>query len=109
MCSMLFLAISSQAALYKGQRVYSKVCVSCHTSGEAFIGEKTQYEWDGFMENDGEKLINVHLESEKFKQEEKYKKYKKYFQSRKFKKRARHLKEFLMEYAQDSGNVAACS
>lgn len=106
---LLLTAVSTQAALYKGQRIYSKVCIKCHTGGESFVGEKTQFEWEGYMENRGEKLANTHLESDKFKEEKNYKKYKKYFESKKFKKKAKHLKEFLMEYASDSGNVAACS
>jgi hypothetical protein len=109
LCSLILFSISSQAALYKGQRVFSKVCLECHTGGESFVGQKTQYEWERYTSNKGERLAKVHLESEKFKKEQKYEEYKKYFTSSKFKKRVRHLKDFLMEYAQDSGNVAACS
>ena len=83
--------------------------MKCHTGGETFVGKKTQYEWDTFTRDKGKKLSDVHLKSDKFKAEEKYKKYKKYFESSKYKKRLKHLREFLMEYAEDSGNVAACS
>jgi cytochrome c1 len=105
--ALFFLTlISSQAALYKGQRIYSKVCMKCHTGGGAFIGNKTQYEWDTFTRSNGKKLLDVHLNSDKFKNEEKYKKY---FLSKKYKTNNKHLGEFLMEYAKDSGNVPACN
>ncbi len=109
LCLFVLLSVSSQAALYKGQRVFSKVCINCHTSGEAFIAEKAQYEWEMFMYSKSKKLIDAHLESEKFKKEEQYKKYEKYFKGRRFQKISKHLKEFLLEYAKDSGNVAACN
>ncbi|WP_373072630.1 cytochrome C [Sulfurimonas sp.] len=107
--ALILTAVSAQAALYKGQKVYSKVCIKCHTSGVEFVGGKTQFEWESYMDNKGKKLVETHLESDKFKEDEDYKKYKKYFESNKFKKRTKHLKEFLMEYAEDSGNVASCS
>ena len=108
---MLFFltAVSSQAALYKGQRVYSKVCMSCHNDGEAFISTKTQKEWKSLMKSKGKKLSELHLSSENFKKEKKYKKYKKYFKGSRFKKKSKHLKQFLVEYAKDSGNVPACN
>jgi len=108
-CSLLFLSVSTHAALYKGQKIYSKVCMKCHTDGEAFIAKKKQKKWNTLMKNKGKKLVYLHLESEKFKKEKKYKKYKKYFNGSKFKKKSKHLKQFLVEYAKDSGNVPACN
>jgi cytochrome c1 len=106
---LLIASIPAQAALYKGQKVYKKVCMECHTGGESFIGERSQFEWEEYTVKKGKKLAETHLESSKFKEEKEYKKYKKFFEGKKYKKNIKHLKEFLMEYASDSGNVAACS
>ncbi|QFR49113.1 cytochrome C [Sulfurimonas lithotrophica] len=104
-----FTVIPSQAALYKGQKVYSKVCMKCHTNGEAFVSNKKQKEWNSLMKNKGKKLAELHLISEDFKKEKQYQKYKKYFEGNEFKKKSKHLKQFLVEYAKDSGNVPACN
>ena len=33
----------------------------------------------------------------------------KYFKSKKYTKKSKHLKQFVIEYAKDSGNVPACN
>lgn len=109
MLLVLFIAIPSQAALYKGQREFSKVCMKCHIDGEAFVSSMKKRTWKKYMKKKGKKLSSVHLKSIKFKEHKKYKKYKKYFTSKKFKKKVRHLKQFVIEYAKDSGNVPACN
>ena len=105
----LFSIIDSQAALYKGQRVFMKVCVKCHKNGEAFVSEKNKKVWKRYMKKKGLKLSEVHLKSSKFKEHKKYKKYKKYFKSKKYRKYSKHLRQFLIEYAKDSGKVPACN
>jgi len=105
----LFSIINSQAALYKGQRVFMKVCTKCHKDGEAFVSAKKKSVWKKYMKKKGSKLAQVHLKSEKFQKTRKAKKYTKYFKSKKYKKGTRHLKQFLIEYAKDSGNVPACN
>ncbi len=106
---LLFTLSSSEAALYKGQRAYAKVCIKCHTDREAFISSFNKRTWKKYMRKKGKKLAAVHLKSSKFKKAKKYSKYKKYFKSRKYAKTAKHLKQFLVEYAKDSGNVPACN
>ncbi|MCW8838720.1 MAG: cytochrome C [Thiovulaceae bacterium] len=104
-----FISIPTQAAIYKGQKVYSKVCMQCHTDGESFVSNKKQKEWNSLMKNNGNSLAKLHLESENFKKEVQYETYKKYFEGSSFKKKSKHLKQFLVEYAKDSGNVPACN
>ena len=106
---LLFSAVSSQAALYKGQREYMKVCMKCHLDGESFVSSIKKRTWKKNMKNKGIKLSNIHLKSSKFKEEKKYKKYKKYFLGKKYTKNIKHLKQFVIEYAKDSGNVPACN
>lgn len=106
---LILTTTNSLATLYKGQRVYSKVCMSCHVDGEAFVSEKTQREWARLMKNKGEVLTLLHINSKKFKKEKKYTKYKRYLEGRRFKRKSKHLKDFLIEYAKDSGNVPACN
>ncbi len=57
------------------------------------------------MAKKGQKLAEIHLDSS----DPKAKKSQRYFKGRKFTKKAKHLKQFLMEYAKDSGNVPACN
>lgn len=98
-------SLTSNAAIYKGQREFVKRCVKCHKAGQAFVATKKKREWKKLMSKKGEKLAEIHLESS----DPKAKKSQRYFKGRKFSKKARHLKQFLMEYAKDSGNVPACN
>jgi len=94
-----FNAVSLSGAIYKGQRAYSKVCITCHTSGIDFIKSKTIKEWELLLDKNGEVLSSVHLKNSKAQDSWSY------FQNKKFKKDSRNLKQFLMEYAKDSNKV----
>jgi cytochrome c len=94
---------SSEAAVYKGQKVYVKKCRKCHGSGQELAASKKRKEWEELMKNKGQGLAVLHLEKEDAKDSWKY------FKSKKYTKRAKHLKDFLKEYAKDSGNVPACN
>ncbi len=99
----LLLSSSSNAAVYKGQKEYVKKCRKCHGGGQALASSKTMDEWERIMSNDGTELIKLHLSDKKAK------KALDYFQDKRFKKKARHIEDFLTEYAEDSGNVPACN
>ncbi|MDD2652516.1 MAG: cytochrome C [Sulfurimonas sp.] len=101
----VFTLCSLDAAAYKGQSVYAKKCVKCHKGGQSFVSSKKAMEWNAIMKNEGEKLANLHLKS----QNPDAKPSHEYFESGNFTKTANHLKDFLMEYAGDSGNVPACN
>jgi cytochrome c2 len=90
------------AAAYKGQRVYAKHCVACHGRQE-FIGSKIAAQWKVLLDNHGKALAKLHLKSQKAKESWGY------FKSKKYTKKSRHLKDFLVEYAKDSGKVPACN
>jgi len=101
----ILTSLTSNAAVYKGQRIFVKKCVKCHRDGQQFVASKKKKEWKRLMKKKGRKIAQIHLKSKN----EKTKKSHKYFKSRKFKKKSKHLKQFLMEYAKDSGNVPACN
>ena len=90
------------ASAYRGQREFSKKCVKCHGQQD-FVRGKTKRQWKRYFSKKGKKLIDIHLKSEKAKKSHKY------FKSRRFKKKARHIKKFLMEYAKDSGRAPVCN
>lgn len=94
---------SADAAVYKGQKVYVKKCRKCHGGGLEVAASKKKRTWKKLLKNKGEGLAELHLENKKAKASWKY------FESKKYKKRAKHLKDFLVEYAKDSGNVPACN
>jgi len=96
-------SLSFSAAIYKGQREFIKKCVKCHKGGQAFIATKKKRTWKKLMKKKGKKLAKLHLKNKKVKRSYKY------FKSRKYRKKTRHLKQFLVEYAKDSGNVPACN
>ncbi len=106
---LLFIAVlllgmtHLSAAVYKGQKIFVRKCVSCHTTGQSFVSSKTTFEWEELMENKGKELIIIHLRDKNASDSWDY------FKSKKYTKKAKHLKEFLMEYAQDSGIVPACN
>ncbi len=94
---------SAEAAVYKGQKVYIKKCRKCHGGGLEVAASKKKKSWKKLMKNKGEGLAKLHIDNPKAE------KSKKYFQSKKYRKRAKHLRDFLVEYAKDSGNVPACN
>ncbi|WP_345974442.1 c-type cytochrome [Sulfurimonas sp. HSL3-7] len=94
---------SADAAVYKGQKVYVKKCRKCHGGGLEVAGAKKKTTWNKLLKNKGEGLAKLHLENNKAKASWKY------FESKKYTKSARHLKDFMVEYAKDSGNVPACN
>lgn len=101
----LFASVFLDAAVYKGQREFVKQCVKCHKAGQVFVATKNKREWNTIMKNKGEKLAEIHLQSKDESVESSHE----YFQSRVFTKNSKHLKDFLLEYASDSGNVPACN
>ncbi len=102
--SITFLTLlSSNAAIYKGQRIFVKKCVKCHEEGQAFIAKKKIKSWKKLMKSKGKPLAKLHFDDPKA--DKSYK----YFKSKKYKKDSKHLNQFLVEYAQDSGNVPACN
>jgi hypothetical protein len=94
---------SSSAAIYKGQNVFSKHCLVCHTNGQATVSSKTKSEWSALLADDGSELSKIHFTNKKAQSSWKY------FYSASYKKRVKHLKDFLIEYAKDSGNIPACN
>jgi len=94
---------SAEAAVYKGQKVYIKKCRKCHGGGLEVAASKKKKSWRKLMKNKGEGLANLHLNNDKAKDSQKY------FKSKKYRKRAKHLRDFMVEYAKDSGNVPACN
>lgn len=100
-----FASFTLEAAAYKGQSVFVKKCVTCHKERQAFVSTKKAMEWNNIMKNKGEKLVELHLKSKNPDAKPSHE----YFESENFLKTADHLKDFLMEYAGDSGNVPACN
>ncbi|WP_457746201.1 cytochrome C [Sulfurimonas sp.] len=99
----IFTLSSSDAAIYKGQRVFIKKCLKCHKGGQNFVSQYKMKKWKKLMKKKGRGLAKLHLKNPKAKKSWKY------FKSSKFKKKSKHLKQFLIEYAKDSGNVPACN
>ncbi len=91
------------AATYKGQKIYIETCKECHGGGQALAASKKQREWKKVMDNNGEKLAQIHLDSKKAEPSWPY------FSNRTYIKNAKHIEDFLVEYAKDSGNVPACN
>ena len=90
----------SDASVYKGQKEYMKQCKKCHGSGTKLSQKFTMDEWRDFFANSGAKLIQIHQKDANAS---------KYFQSERFKKKVKHLRQFFEKFAADSGNVPACS
>lgn len=104
--SLFLLSVSSlEAAVYKGQKEYVKKCRKCHGGGQAIAAGKKMRTWKKLLnkKQKGMKLAQLHLDSDKAKKSWKY------FNSKKYRKKARHLRDFMVEYAKDSGNVPACN
>lgn len=100
--AMMALSLFSTAAnadIKKGQKAYLKKCKRCHGNGTKGAAMKTQKEWEHAFENDARIFRAWHKDD---------KKAMKFIDSKKFKKLAPHLKDFLYEYGSDSGNIPSC-
>jgi len=95
--------ITAQAAVYKGQTVFFKECLSCHKDGQSVVASKTKAQWGELLIENGIGLSKIHLTNKEAKESWKY------FYSKKYTKKVKHLKDFLIEYAKDSGNIPACN
>lgn len=100
---MISTISSLNAATYKGQKVYIDSCKGCHGGGQELAASKNMRTWEKIMDKKGEKLVDIHLTSKKAESSWSY------FNDRKFIKDSKHLEDFLVEYAKDSGNVPACN
>ena len=96
--SLLLCLSPAMAEIKKGQKAYLKQCKKCHGNGTKGAAMKSQFEWEEAFEDDAEIFKEWHEGT----------KADKYVHGRKFKKYAPHLKDFLYEYANDSGNVPSC-
>jgi cytochrome c5 len=102
--SIFFIfSVSSSAAIHKGQKIFVKECVSCHDSGQTFVAKKKMKEWKKLMDDKGKELAELHINSKNAIES------KSYFESGNYEKNSKHLEQFLVEYAKDSGNVPACN
>jgi hypothetical protein len=100
---VFFGVLPASAAIYKGQREFVTECKTCHKGGQSFFASYEVKYWKDMMDNKGEKLAYIHIKSEKAQKSWEY------FKSTKYAKKSKHLKQFLVEYAKDSGNVPACN
>ncbi|MEJ2468585.1 MAG: cytochrome C [Campylobacterales bacterium] len=101
--AVLATGVVSEAAVYKGQREFHKKCKKCHSDGQEVAAAFKRRTWKKMMKNKGEGLAELHLNNEEAKKSWKY------FKSKKFQRHSKHLKDFMIEYAKDSGNVPACN
>lgn len=91
----------AHADVKKGQKIYLKTFKSkFHVSGAKFAAEHTQDEWEELFEDNGEEFIKVYSE--------KYPKAEKFLKNPKNWKKLEHVRDFVIEYASDSGNVPSC-
>lgn len=92
------MSTSASADIKKGQKGYLKTCKKCHGNGTKGASMQTQDGWTELFANDNALIIKKHAGT----------KGEKFFGSKKFKKLAPHLKDFLFQYGSDSGNVPSC-
>jgi len=92
------MTTTASADIKKGQKGYLKTCKKCHGNGTKGASMQTQDGWTELFANNAALIIEKHkgTPGEKF------------FDSKKFKKLAPHLKDFLFQYGSDSGNVPSC-
>jgi len=102
LASFLLVGMMSSSALAdaaKGQKYYLKFFKKkTGLNGAKFAVQHTQDEWKAYFANDAEKFITEYSKT--------YPKMKKFLNDAKFKsKYGKHIADFVIEYANDSGNV----
>jgi len=95
----VLLATFLNAAVYKGQRVFVKECLTCHKDGLELLASKDMKAWGALMDKQGSELAEVHLKD--IRAEDSWS----YFSGALYIKKSKHLRQFLVEYARDSGNI----
>lgn len=98
----IIFASSANAAIYKGRIIYTKQCKSCHLKGDDLTTSRTKVQWRNVMQENGIGLAKLHFSAKNTKQAWEY------FSSDAYAKECRHLEDFMLEYAKDSGNILAC-
>jgi hypothetical protein len=83
--------------------MFARKCVGCHTERETLIKTRKAQEWESLLKENGKPLAVLHLKSKKAKKSWNY------FNSKKYAKKVKHLRDFLVEYAKGSGKVPACN
>lgn len=101
--AVALVPMSADAAVYKGQKEFHKKCKKCHDSGNEVAALFKRRAWKKMMKHQGKGLAEIHLKSKKAKKSWRY------FEGKRYQKKSRHLKDFMIEYAKDSGNVPACN
>ena len=92
------MSTTASADIKKGQKGYLKTCKKCHGNGTKGASMNTQAGWDALFADDAKGIVEKHAGT----------KGEKFFNSKKFKKLAPHLRDFLWQYGSDSGNVPSC-
>jgi len=98
--AIVMLGSLCEASVVKGQRAYMKLCKKCHKSGGKLAPSHTRAEWEDYFANDAKLLKEAH-QNDKAAMEK--------LTSKRFEKSLRHLLQFFVKYAKDSGNVPACN
>jgi cytochrome c len=101
--AIVIIAIISQfsyASAYKGQRIYMKICKTCHKSGGKLAKSHTQEEWEKYFADNANLLRKIHKQNSDAMKK---------IESEKFLKNIKHIRQFFYEYASDTGNVPACN
>jgi hypothetical protein len=93
---------SLDAAIYKGQKLYVEKCRSCHGLGQVFVTARTQAEWAALMKGNGALIAKLHVKNDKAAESHHY------FKGDGWTSNSHHIRDFMIEYAADSGNIPVC-
>lgn len=99
--ALALMQASVWADVQKGQKIYLKTYKGKFgLNGVQFASLHTVQEWKELFENQGEGFIEAFSQT--------YPKAAKMLQAPNAWKKLQHIKDFAMEYANDSGNVPSC-
>lgn len=96
---LLSVSLSAEYVHYfNGQKEYLKQCWPCHQNSKVFVPLYTVSQWQGFMEDNGTKLANIHIDS----RDPEARELQTYFESSRYLKKTEPLSVFLEHFAKDS-------
>ncbi|MCR4941471.1 MAG: hypothetical protein K5978_01580 [Campylobacter sp.] len=94
-------SVNAMADAAKGQKYYLKFMKDgAGLNGADFAHQHTQAEWEALFDADAKKFIDEYST--------KFPKLKDFLNGDKFKKFMPHIKDFVIEFASDSGKVPSC-
>lgn len=104
MISSFSATLNASGIYFQGQKEYLKQCRDCHRESAIFVKKFTISHWSELLDNEGDILSSMHtkLTQKDIREEDDVQDTIDYFNSKRYLKKVKHLKTFVIRFAKDS-------